>query len=79
MSRDTVSPVPNYGKLMTIGEWIDQVHSGMFTDYDGTGCYASRDPERMADMMYHDTEVRPSDVKANMIDLRHTHIVWFNK
>jgi hypothetical protein len=68
-------PIPDYGDLMTIQEWIDSVDCGCFIDDDGTGNLAYKD--KMSNI-----EVYPSMVKDgefNKIKNDFTHIVWFNK
>lgn len=67
-------PIPNktHGDLMTIGEFIDHVHSGLFIDYDGHGNYAYYDKCSNAVII-------PSDVKKNLVDLNFTHVVWYNR
>ncbi len=65
-------PIPKYGSLMTIEQWLDCVKCGGFIDYDGFGNYAFK--EKMSDK-----EVRPSDVKKGKIDKTFTHVVWFNR
>ncbi len=66
-------PIPDYGDLMTMREWIKCVESGGFIDYDGFGLYAFKD------ICFRNTQVMPSDVKKGKIDKSFTHIVWYNK
>lgn len=66
--------IPDYGRLLTIEEWIECVDGGGFIDYDGSGNYS--DGKRMSNM-----SVSPSDVDNDQImkNEEFTHIVWFNK
>lgn len=67
-------PIPTYGDLMTIGDWIDAVHQGYFIDYDGVGSYS--DGEFVYDNV---RRVYPSDVIKNRILTKFSHIVWYNR
>lgn len=66
-------PLPEYGDHMTLAEFIENVESGMFIDYDGYGNYASETE------MFSNLTVNPSDVEDGKIDKKHTHVVWFNR
>jgi len=63
---------PRLGDLMTLDEFINDVESGMFIDYDGFGCYATMDEETKI-------MVRPSDLKRGLIKKEYPLIVWFNR
>lgn len=65
-----MKPIPSYGDLMTLQDWIDCVVLGCFIDYDGHGCYATE--TEMSDIVVH-----PSDFPN--IDRKWTHVVWFNR
>ena len=67
-----MSPIPNYGDLMTLEDWVSAVKSGGFIDYDGDGCYAT---EKEISNKY----VKPSDVRKGKVDKSWTHVVWFNR
>lgn len=67
-----MSPLPEYGDLMTIEEFVDGVEHGLFTDDDGKGFYATED--EMTDI-----EVPISDVREGIYGHRWTHVIWFNK
>lgn len=70
-------PIVEYGKewkgdLYTIEEFKKMVHSGILTDYDGSGLYATETSTS-------DVEVIPSDVTEGLIRDDFSHIMWFNK
>jgi hypothetical protein len=73
----TTEPIEKDDDHMTIGEFIDAVHSGLFNDNDGHGVYADYTSKDVWSSF--DEEVYPSDVYSNHIDLQRTHIVWYNK
>lgn len=62
-------PIPDYGDLMTIEEYMECVNGGGFVDYDGFG-YASD-----GKVMFTEKRIRPSDGEP----FGYTHVVWFNK
>jgi len=72
--RETLraEPIPDYGDHMTMEEFIENVRSGLFTDDDGHGNYAT------ADKMLSDRIVHPSMVECDL-DTSWSHVVWFNK
>jgi hypothetical protein len=68
-----LKPIPDYGDHMTYDEFKKGVLAGLFTDYDGTGYYAtelniSNDEVDLGDVARGETPLDPF-----------THIVWFNK
>ena len=65
-------PIPEYGDLFTLEEFIKNVEEGGFVNYDDTGRYAFKDETC-------NKEVRPSDVKRGNIDRNFTHVIWFNR
>ena len=67
-----MSPIPKYGDLFTMKDWLECVECGGIIDYDGYGNYAT-ETERS------NIEVRPSDVKKGKIDKTWTHVVWYNR
>ena len=67
-----MNPIPDYGDLMTVQDFIDACESGLFIDYDGHGYYATTDG--MSSVM-----VRPSMIKAGGFVTGWTHVVWFNR
>jgi len=88
--NNKLTPLPDYGSLYTLEEFIELCEDGSFIDYDGYGCYAFKD--KMSDKCIH-----PSDVTGNYswfdfntgefnskkipvnIDKNFTHILWFNR
>jgi hypothetical protein len=67
-----MEPLPDYGDLMTLGDWLDCVESGGFIDYDGLGRYAT-------DKEMSNIYVVPSDVEKGKVDKSWSHVVWFNR
>lgn len=68
-------PIPEYGDLFTLEEFLELCESYCFVDYDGFGNYS--DGENMViglDMM-----MLPSEFLAIGRDTVFTHVVWFNK
>lgn len=68
---DYSETLPSYGDLMTIDEYKENVASGMFIDYDGSG-----HPVKDAKMARN--RVKPSQC-PNDIPEDATHIMWFNR
>lgn len=64
--------IPEYGDVMSLEDFIDNVKAGGFIDYDGNGNYA-RDG-KMSDIVIH-----PSDVRHGSIRDDFDTIVWFNR
>jgi hypothetical protein len=58
--------------VMSLKEFINQVKSGMFIDYDGWGRYV-KDGKKT------NIQILPSDIKYNAIRKGFDTIVWFNK
>ncbi len=65
-------PLPDYGDLMTLEDWLACVDAGGFIDYDGFGNYS--DGKQMSNKT-----VKPSDVEKGKVDKGWTHVVWFNR
>lgn len=65
------TPLPDYGDLMSINDFLAAVADKSFVDYDGYG-----HPVRN-NLMNRYFEVRPSGAKE--IPSEATHIVWFNR
>lgn len=63
--------IPEYGHSMTVEDYISNVESGSFIDYDGHG-------HPCKDSLTADILIKPSDYNSN-IPLDATHIVWFNR
>ena len=67
-----MEPIPEYGDLIEINEFIDMCKRGSFIDYDGVGNYS--DGTEMSEI-----EVSPSDITSGNIIHGWTHVVWFNR
>ncbi len=65
-------PIPDYGDLMTLDEFIENCEDGLFIDYDGFGHYATA--TEMSSI-----EVCPSDITTGDIRREWTHVCWFNR
>ncbi len=63
-------PIPDYGDMITVREFIDCCKSNSFIDYDGFGHPAKGD-KMMRKYIW------PS--KLSEIPKDATHIIWFNK
>lgn len=66
-----LEPVPNYGTIMTLQDFVESCLASGFTNNDGYGNYI--------DDGYMQGLVRPSDIIAGNIDISYTHIIWFNR
>ena len=64
--------LPDYGKVMTLKDWVECVEEGGFIDYDGHGYYV-RDKKK-SNIMLH-----PSDVRYDSIRDDFDTIIWFNR
>lgn len=64
-------PLPDYGDLMTVADFLDACGGGAFIDYDGVG-----HPVK-GKMMMRCLDVYPS--KRHLIPKDATHVMWFNK
>lgn len=64
--------VPEYGDVMSLEHFIDNVESGGFIDYDGLGRYVKDGKESNID-------IYPSDVKNKTIRKDFDTIVWYNR
>ena len=73
-------PVPDYGELMTVEEYLAAVDRGSFIDYDGHG-EAVRDglvARHNPFIPGPNDPVVPSD-RDSKIPLDATHVVWYNR
>lgn len=70
--RPELSDIPKYGDRMSLYEFISNVKSGGFIDYDGWGKYI--DSDKMTNI-----EIYPSDIHNGMIRMEFNEIVWFNR
>lgn len=70
-------PIPRYGDIFTLEEFIQHVDSRALIDYDGHGHYANVANNEMD----RDTWVYPSMIYRNPdgVDRQWTHVVWFNR
>jgi len=68
----TLEPIPDYGDVMFLNEFIDNVKNGGLINYDGYGLY-------IIDNQMTDIEIYPSDVRNNHIREGFDTIVWFNR
>lgn len=66
-----IDDVPDYGDLMTVREFIENVYNGLFVDGDGFG-----NPVRNG-LVNNLCEIPPS--RLDKIPKNATHIIWFNK
>jgi hypothetical protein len=64
--------IPDYGQIMTLSDFIKNVKSGGFIDYDGYGNYCR-------DGMMSNIEIFPSDVKHDKVRTDFDTIIWFNR
>lgn len=67
-----MEPIPSYGDLMLLEDFIEDCKCGGLIDDDGTGYYAT------ATEMSNE-EVSPCEVADGIVDRSFTHVVWFNK
>jgi hypothetical protein len=67
-----MKPIPEYGDLIPLDEFIEMCEHGTFIDYDGFGNYAT-ETEMSTNV------VCPSDITAGIINRNWTHVVWFNR
>jgi len=64
--------LPDYGEVMTLKDFVKNVKSGGFIDYDGYGKYVKGD--KMSDIT-----INPSDVKNKSLRKDFESIIWFNR
>ena len=73
MEKEPVfSELPDYGDVMSLKDFIENVKCGGFIDYDGYGNYVKDGKET-------DIEIYPSDVKKGNIRKDFDTIIWFNR
>jgi hypothetical protein len=83
-------PIPEYGDLFTLEEFLGMVEDGGITDYDGDGYYAGSDwvsgiavePDLMRKALLNNKapfERHRNLTGSHVIDRRFTHVIWFNK
>lgn len=66
------SELPNYGDIMSLKEFIENVECGGFIDYDGYGYYVRDNKES-------NITINPSDVAAGAIRKDFDTIIWYNR
>jgi hypothetical protein len=66
-------PIPEYGDLMTVGDFLASCQCGLFIDYDGQRCLAT-ETEMSSVTVY------PSNIEDMLVEHpQYTHVVWFNR
>lgn len=70
----TLSPIPKYGDVMSLKNFIEDCICGNFIDYDGSGYYVDNDDSMMTDI-----SIYPSDIMEGRIRDGFDTIIWFNK
>lgn len=67
-------PLPTYGDLMPVADWLATVENGCFIDYDGEGRLATVNEES-------NISVKPSFVTSLKLPLPSwaTHVMWYNR
>jgi hypothetical protein len=60
------------GKMMSLDEFVKNVNSGGFIDYDGYGNYSDG-------VQKSDVSIYPSDVKVGNYRKDFTHVIWYNR
>lgn len=67
-----LEPLPDYGTLMSLEEFIAYSKTGFLIDYDGYGRYATSD---QASNIY----VHPSDIVSGTYRHDFSYVIWFNR
>lgn len=68
----TLSPLPKYGDVMSLKNFIEDCKCGNFIDYDGHGCYVK-------DNQITNIGIFPSDVENGNIRKEFDTMIWFNR
>ena len=70
--------IPDYGDHMTIEEFKKKAASGIFTDWDGVGFYATKNHMSTEHVNLRDIDEYRiyRDINQNRI---YTHVVWFSR
>jgi hypothetical protein len=69
-----LTPIPEYGDLMTLKEFISCCKSGGFINYDGTGYFATEEGYNR-----YERAIPSNIVKGIQIHKWATHVMWFNR
>lgn len=72
-------PVPDYGDLMTVESFVENVGYGMFIDYDGHGDFATESHIWNVVVYPSDVTQNPKQFLARCAEHGVTHICWYNK
>ncbi len=67
-----MKPIPNYGCVMTISEFVESVRNGSFTNDDGSGNYSNG-------MEMSDEHVDCKAIYKGRPIPGWAYVVWFNK
>jgi hypothetical protein len=70
--KPSFKPIPEYGDMIELEEFIDLCEQGSFVDSDGFGYYATTNGMS-------DKYAVPSEIKSGNIQKEWTHVCWFNK
>jgi hypothetical protein len=65
-------PIPDYGDVFTLDEFVRSCKSHSIIDYDGSGEYA-------IDGKMTGVAAVPSCIVAGEVETQFTHVVWFSK
>lgn len=76
-TADYSRPMPEYGDLMTVEEYLAQVESGSFIDDDGNGRAVKDGMVEDWTGNFGENDILPSEGDSK-IPLDATHVVWFN-
>lgn len=72
LAGNHVEPIPNYGDVMTIEEFVSACRNHSFIDYDGHGKYATK-------YWVSNKTVSPSQLANGEPPPGYTHVVWYNR
>ena len=72
IKKPVYSKISDFGDIMTLEHFKENVECGGFIDYDGYGHYVKDGKES-------NIEIYPSDVKAGKVRENFDTIVWFNR
>lgn len=74
MTKMKTEPLPTYGDLMTLEDFVRRCKDGSFIDYDGFGNFATK--TEMFRKEVHPSDVIKKDFKPKP---EFTHVMWFNR